>query len=102
MRTILMGGQSRKVTGGYWSHVGQNAKYSLRADVFCFASNIRHRSIGSAGPFGVDSGGPLHSVTNSLTTSVARLRPHLLTVDACFVVWRKIRRTAFSDFCNMG
>ena len=34
------------------SEMGQNAKYSLRADVFCFASNNRHCSIGSAGPFG--------------------------------------------------
>jgi hypothetical protein len=33
---------------------GQNAKYSSGADVFCFASNIRHRSVGSAGPFGAD------------------------------------------------
>jgi hypothetical protein len=32
--------------------LGQNAKHSLRAKVFCFASNNRHRSVGSAGPFG--------------------------------------------------
>ena len=31
---------------------GQTAKYSLRADVFCFASNNGHRSTGSACPFG--------------------------------------------------
>src|ERR1700721_2689791 len=34
------------------SALGQNAKYSLRAEVFCFASNNRHPSLGSAGPFG--------------------------------------------------
>src|ERR1700731_2032577 len=34
------------------SESGQNAKFSLRADVVCFASNNRHRLVGSAGPFG--------------------------------------------------
>jgi hypothetical protein len=33
-------------------------------------------------------------------TSVARLRLHRSTIAACFVVWRKIIRTAFCDFCN--
>jgi hypothetical protein len=37
------------------SQSGQNAKYSLRADIFCFAPTNRHRSMGSAGPFGADS-----------------------------------------------
>jgi len=32
--------------------MGQNAKYSLRADVFCFVSNNGHRSTRSACPFG--------------------------------------------------
>src|ERR1700686_4631843 len=36
------------------SVLGQNAKYSLRADVFCFASNNGHRSTGSACPFGAN------------------------------------------------
>jgi hypothetical protein len=30
---------------------GQNAKYSLRADVFCFASKNRHRQISQSRPF---------------------------------------------------
>jgi len=36
--------------------MGQKAKYSLRADVFRFGPNNRHRSIGSVGPFGATSG----------------------------------------------
>jgi hypothetical protein len=39
-------------------------------------------------------------VTNSLTTSVARLKRHRSTIAACFVLWRKFSRTAFWDFCN--
>jgi hypothetical protein len=35
--------------------MGQKAKCSLRADVFCFGPNNGHRSIGSACPFGADS-----------------------------------------------
>jgi hypothetical protein len=31
---------------------GQNAKYSPRVDVFCFASINRHPAVGPAGPFG--------------------------------------------------
>jgi hypothetical protein len=38
------------------SGLDQNAKYSLRANVFCFATNNRHRSIASAGPFGAITG----------------------------------------------
>jgi hypothetical protein len=36
--------------------MGQKAKYSLRADVFRFASNNGHRSTGSACPFGASNG----------------------------------------------
>jgi hypothetical protein len=32
--------------------MGQNAKYSPRVDVFCFASINRHPAVGPAGPFG--------------------------------------------------
>ena len=31
---------------------------------------------------------------------MARSRLHRSTIAACFVVWRKISRTAFCDFCN--
>ena len=31
---------------------------------------------------------------------MARSRLHRSTIAACFVVWRKINRTAFCDFCN--
>src|ERR1700721_952726 len=34
------------------SEPGQNAKYSPRVDVFCFASINRHTAVGPAGPFG--------------------------------------------------
>src|SRR3984957_4915543 len=44
--------RSGNLAKGLMSALGQNAKYSLRADVFCFASNNRHPSLGSAGPFG--------------------------------------------------
>jgi hypothetical protein len=37
---------------------------------------------------------------NSQATSVARFRLHRSTIAACFIVWRKISRTAFLDFCN--
>jgi hypothetical protein len=36
------------------SEPGQNAKYSPRVDVFCFASINRHPAVGPAGPFGAD------------------------------------------------
>ena len=36
------------------SQLGQNAKYSLRAYVFCFGPNNGHRSIGPAYPFGAN------------------------------------------------
>src|ERR1700720_1474359 len=38
------------------SLVGQNAKYSPRVDVFCFASINRHPGVGPAGPFGATNG----------------------------------------------
>ena len=39
------------------SQLGQKAKCSLRADVFCSAPDTGHRSIGSAGPFGAARNG---------------------------------------------
>jgi hypothetical protein len=47
-------GHDPKSGGDRMSHLGQNAKYPLRADVFCFASSNGHSAIGSAGPFGAD------------------------------------------------
>ena len=42
----------RKCGARHKTAMGQKAKCSLRADVFCFGPNNGHRSIGSACPFG--------------------------------------------------
>ena len=68
------------------------------AKVFLSHRSQIFRAVGAAIEYWC--GGPLHFVTNSLATSVARLRLHRSTVAACFVVERKFGHTAFWDFCN--
>jgi hypothetical protein len=44
----IVRGQNRKVTGGCWSALGHNAKYSSRVDVFRFGPELGHCSTRSA------------------------------------------------------
>jgi hypothetical protein len=41
----IMGGQSRKVTGGYWSAVGSFSDLGARSCEVCFAPMNRHRHV---------------------------------------------------------